>query len=271
MGGTFSDPAGWLLLSPLLFTILLLDTLQDLRKKFLIPLICLVQRFEILPPLLIFFPLFLLLLQHLLNLQHDSSDPPLPHINRFFSLRLHVFRYKHIPACFPLPFASAGCLSNDLVPVDEPCHFLQIASALLLPHSVEGVSHYGDQHVEENKWHDQDGQDEDGSIQSRVVIKGEVPEVQKIHVHQEARIGVSRKSILRRGRGEEESDSDGGGQDEEHEWNHVPQYFNDNAEKDASALEEGEDVERLHALEQTQKGQKNHFWARIRGRGATAP
>ena len=51
------------------------------------------------------------------------------------------------------------------------------------------------------------------------------------------------------GRGEEERDSQSGGHHKHHERNHVLDYFDDNAEKDTSALEEREDVEGLHALE----------------------
>ena len=154
--------------------------------------------------------------------------------------------------------------------MDESPHFLEVPHSLLLHHSVVSVSHYRDQQVQEHERHHQDSQQEHNHLQSRVLLKGEVPEVQKIDMQQEARVGALLESIIWSGGGEEERDSKSGGHHEEHERNHVLDDFDDNAEEDASALEEREDLEGLHALEQAQKSQERALRA-VLGRGGASP
>ena len=101
-----------------------------------------------------------------------------------------------------------------------------IRTALLLLHSIERVSHYRNQYVQENERNNQHSQDDDGEIQSRVAIKIEVTEVQTIHMQKEVSVGGVCESSLGSGGGEEEGDSDSGGHHEEHEGNHVLHDFN---------------------------------------------
>ena len=85
-------------------------------------------------------------------------------------------------------------------------------------------------------------------------------------MQQEVREGAVLESRVRSGRGEEERESDSGGHHEDHEGNHVLDYFNDNAEEDTSALEEREDLEGLHTLEQAKQSEEHSLGAILRGR-----
>ena len=79
-------------------------------------------------------------------------------------------------------------------------------------------------------------------------------------------IGYFFESSIGCGGGEEEGDSNCGGYHEHHERDHVLHYFDYNSEKHASALEEGEDVEGLHAVEEAQQSQKDCLSAILRRR-----
>ena len=87
-------------------------------------------------------------------------------------------------------------------------------------------------------------------------------------MQQEITVSSSLECVIRSGGSEKEGDCKSGGQDKEHERNHVLDYFDDNAEKDAGALEEGEDLEGLHAVEETQQSQEHCLGAVLRGRGS---
>ena len=140
----------------------------------------------------------------------------------------------------------------------------------LPPHSVVSIPHYRDQQVQKHESHDEDCQDENGFIESGVLLELEVTEVKTVNMEQQVRVGDIGESSIGSGRGEEERDSQSGGHHKHHERNHVLDYFDDNAEKDTSALEEREDVEGLHTLEEAQQSQKDGLGTVLRRRGTAA-
>ena len=82
--------------------------------------------------------------------------PLIPLVYALLSKVFHILRYKDVGPTRNTLHAFTEGASDGLVSVDESSHFLEIASLLFLLHSIESVSHDGNQHVQEDEGHYED-------------------------------------------------------------------------------------------------------------------
>ena len=160
-----------------------------------------------------------------------------------------------LPLLLALQEAAQG-FGDYFVAIDEASEFHEFSSGTLLLHSIEGVAHDGDQHVQQHQRHHNRSQQEYEVLEHRVLLDGEVSKVEEEDVHQVGRVGGGSELVERGGGGEEERDDEVGRADEEEEGNHVLHDFDDDPEQHARALEEREDREGLDAMEEAQEGEK---------------
>ena len=152
---------------------------------------------------------------------------------------------------------AAQCLRYDFIPIHQAHLFQRLAEWLFFLHSVEGVAHDCDEHVQQHEWDSHSRENEDKLFQGRVRCSGEISKVDEEDMHKELRVGVALKLASGSGGREEQGDNQVGGQEEDEERSHVFDDFDDNAKENSSGLEKGEYREGLQTLEETQQSEEH--------------